>query len=304
MTIEDIQHRSTAWNNTDKRAIWGTGAAIALIIAAAVVLVVVLNADHSSDAGSRSSPTWFVMPLQTNLVERTTGLSAQTVYIANGSVDPDAATFTYTSGRGLAWTSKPETMVVLPASIGVLGVVYSYTFYFQLTAYSLGTPYTSIVSSADYISSSGFLAGVWNTSQYHGDGITANTLAFFQGAQDVGNDTDSSAEEAYNAGSCLGSGLRPAQLNTWTHIAVVNTAGQITYDGYDTPDFSTYLYVNGTLSCAQTAETLMLWEGSPSIQLGYLEGASNVMAGFAQCFTWASFALNATQVLESMTLCD
>ena len=220
-----------------------------------------LNSQYSGNM----SRAQYVMPLQQNLTEISTGGVGMAESTAGG-LSVGTAVFTNSTSRGGAWTGQGYTLFLLPTVIGFLGASYSQTFWARTAP---GGSYPTIFLSGSAVSTTtSFFTQLSPTP--------ASALGFSHGA----------------SGQLLCTYELPASLSSgqaWYHVGVTFNASTLVAS----------LYLNGQL-VNQTVNN-PLWLGGSRIQAGYLSYRSYPYVGLMQWLTWANYELTAVQVAATYT---
>jgi hypothetical protein len=221
-------------------------------------------------------PTVWNLPLQSDLVETVTGLSATFALAETFGLYTASPVFSST-GRGGAWNNYPNGnyigMVLLPYQVGYLSTSYSLAFWVQFN-------------------------GIWNLSPvcaFVAGGTLSNQNTFGGSQGGFAGGFLTWLTYGYVLSFMHGTGLAPmasVQLEPqtvkgcWTHVAVT----------FDETSGAACLYVNGTLRNATTGNAQ--WTGHSPITLGYLPGLASPMQATMQQFHWANFPMTPQQVQQ------
>ena len=219
--------------------------------------------------------TRWIMPLQGNLTEITTGYTATAMQFTEGSsyYISNSDTFTTTS-RGLAWQGTGQDYLAVYPKGGFLAPSYTQTFWIQLTAQS-GAAIAMVVSAPYANGVSGTVATDGTQHFFMTYILNNNLLAFVHGPAD------------YHTPLCSYSIPASALFNYWLHIGVT----------FDETSLTASLYVNGTLVNQTTNNPP--YTGQALLHFGYFPDISYAIEGNLQWLTWANYALSAAAIQQA-----
>lgn len=220
-------------------------------------------------------PTTYVMPLQQNLTETTTGGVAAAFYVHDGYTATLSPWFTTAPGsRGTAWYTNSTTITqffaVYPVG-GFLTPSYSITLWVYLQSLPGSNFPTVLVSGAQstYQTNEAFV--LYLTTSY--------ILGFLHGPNNIGSPFCSVQLSASTA------------LNQWMHVAAT----------YDATTSTANMYVNAAVVSTTTGASS--YTGNTQLQAGYWADLGYpFIVGWLQFLTYSNYAFTLAEVQHAYNL--